>query len=176
MKFLILRCLMLAAVVTATGCSGGASTTGNSVCPAFGCQPNGGIGLCPDVIGPAPTLVSPANGSTNVSTSIGNLQINGQTNTSVLVTLTPSAGTTLTQTDSVFHATGNGLNASLSIPLLAARTSYTVALTDLGQCGHTYRTLRSARLRHNNIAAGAFKLAFRNHLEQCVDRRAARGR
>jgi hypothetical protein len=134
-NFFSKRWLLMAALVMATGCSGGTSTNGGTVCPAFGCAGYGG-GVCPDAVGPSPTLVSPANGATNVPDSIGALQINGMTNTSVLVTLTPLSGTTLTQTDSVFHAAGGGLNASLSIPPLAARTSYTVALTDLGQCGH----------------------------------------
>jgi hypothetical protein len=122
-----MRLLLLTALVTATGCSGGAVGSGGST-------------VCPAIAYPSPTLVSPANGATNVSASIGTLQINGQTNSSVLVTLTPSSGTTLTQTDSVVPVAGSGLNASLSIPALATKTMYTVALTDLGQCGFLRNT------------------------------------
>jgi len=122
-----IRLLLLASLVAATGCSGGPVNSGGST-------------VCPLIAFPSPTLVSPANGATNVSTSVGALQINGQTNSSVLVTLTPSSGTTLTQTDSVVPVAGSGLNASLTIPALAARTMYTVALTDLGPCGSLRNT------------------------------------
>jgi len=123
-----IRLLLLTSLVAATGCSGGAVSGGGST-------------VCPALASPTPTLVSPANGATNVATSVGALQIDGQTNSSVLVTLTPSSGTTLTQTDSVVRVAGSGLNASLSIPPLAARTMYSVALTDLGQCGYLRNTV-----------------------------------
>jgi hypothetical protein len=106
---------------------------------AAGCGGSGGAGSLPYICPETPSsvvasgaLVSPANGATGVSPSIGRITFTVSspdlqgTTSQTAVTLTPvGGGAPLTQPDSVI--TTNGLSSSV-IPPLHGATTYTVTV------------------------------------------------
>ena len=124
--------------VSAAGCSGsGGADSLPAICPQ--------TGTAVLVTG---ALVSPANGATGVSPSVGRITFTVSSpelqGPGVLVTLTPSGGGgTVRQPDSVI--TGNGISSSV-IPTLASGTTYAVTVSATPQISAACQGFVSAAL------------------------------
>jgi hypothetical protein len=114
------RVLAVGSLVAFAGCSGnGTSTGGSVVCPALSY---------------VATLISPASGAVNVSSTIGQIEVgNIAAGAQFVVTLTPTSGTAISQTSTASSA-ADGKGSTLAAPSLFSHTTYTVSLSDIGTC------------------------------------------
>ena len=81
-------------------------------------------------------LLSPAPGATNVSTAVGQIEVGnlgGGSSATYAITLTPNVGSAILRTESPSSSPDSG-GFDFALPALAAETTYTVSLADMGPC------------------------------------------